>query len=103
MSDPILTTTTAGADASVEVWATWHRPPGMARRYDRLRRGLARRLRLPFVRETLWERDNPQAHRYAVSYGPMWTSTNALANYSFACTCHKRERYSRKRKHRSEP
>lgn len=49
-----------------------------------------------WVRSTLWERDNPQA-RGALAYGPPWTSTNALANYSFACVCHKRPRYRDRR------
>jgi len=53
-------------------------------------------MRLPFVRQTLWERDHPECGRAAASYGQPWTSTNALTDFSFACTCHKRERYSRK-------
>jgi hypothetical protein len=59
---------------------------------------LARRLRIPWVRSALWERDNPQARTSMrpITYGLPWTSTHALADFSFACTCHKRDRYSRK-------
>ncbi len=88
------TTTSSGTTVITSVW---YKPPGRGRRFDRMRRGLARRLRIPWVRETLWERDHPDSLHSATTYGPMWTSTNALADYSFACTCHPNERYNRKR------
>jgi hypothetical protein len=71
---------------------------GRARRFDSARRALARRLRIPMVRQTLWEQRHPESRpgRNPVEYSHHWTSTSALANASFACECHKRERYSRK-------
>jgi hypothetical protein len=71
------------------------KPVGRGRRFDRMARGLARRLRLPFVRSTLWELEHPLVNS-TTTYSSVWTSTTTLANFSFACTCHKRERYSRK-------
>jgi hypothetical protein len=76
----------------------WFKPEGRGERFERRAHALARRLRIPWVRSTLWERDHPESRFHAVSYGAPWTSTNALTNFSFACTCHKRERYSRKAK-----
>lgn len=73
------------------------KPRGRGRRFDRLARGLARRLRIPWVRSTLRARDNPQAFDHAEAYAPVWTSANALADYSFACVCHKRPRYRDRR------
>ncbi len=73
------------------------KPLGRGRKFEREQRGLARRLRLPFVRETLWERDHPESlvGRRPVTYLTPWTSDHALANFSFACTCHRRQRYDR--------
>lgn len=75
------------------------KPLGRGRRFDRMRRGLARRMRIPFVRKVLWERDNPQSFspRSEPTYGQPWNSANALADFSFACRCHKGERYNRRR------
>lgn len=74
------------------------KPEGRARKFRRDARGLARRLRLPLVRRVLWEREHPESFvgRNPPTYGHPWTSSNALTNFSFACVCHKRERYSRK-------
>ena len=97
-ADTINVTTNATTNAIVvETTLNW-KPIGRGRKFDRARRALARRLRLPFVRDTLWERDHPESRVgwKTVTYGTPWTSTNALTNFSFACTCHKRERYSRK-------
>lgn len=91
--------TTTTATTNVSDVAIWHKPEGRGRHFRRKARGLSRRLRLWFVRQTRWE----QAHAghpgvpSADSYGPPWTSDNALADFSFACTCHKRERYDRRR------
>ena len=92
------TTATATTLTMVAYW----KPAGRARRFDRMARGLARRLRIPWVRSTLWERDHPGSRvaLNATTYGPMWTSNHALANYSFACTCHPNERYKRHPKHK---
>jgi len=84
------------ASATEYVVVEW-KPVGRGRRFDRLKRGLARRLRIPWVRSTLWEMNNPQVRNYATTYGTMWTSATALADYSFACTCHKRPRYRDRR------
>lgn len=90
-------TTNPTVTASTIEW--WHKPEGRGRHFRRKARGLSRRLRLWFVKQTRWE----QAHAgvpgvtSAQSYGPPWTSDNALADYSFACTCHKRERYDRRK------
>ena len=51
---------------------------------------------------TRWEQRNPQTfsttQTFVTTKGPTygwpWYSTNALANASFACTCHPYERYS---------
>ena len=95
-----VNTTITTADVQM-TYVSW-KPVGRGRRFDRLRRGLARRLRIPFVRKVLWERDNPQSFspHGEPSYGQPWNSTNALADFSFACTCHPRERYKRHPKHR---
>ena len=77
-----MNTMTTGSPLNIDV--TW-KPVGRGRRFARLARGLARRLRIPWVRSTLWEMNNPQVRNGATSYGVMWTSTNALADYSFAC------------------
>lgn len=48
--------------------------------------GIRRRLRLWFVRQTLWERDHPiLAHH---GYGRPWRALNELAKFSFACDKH---------------
>lgn len=56
-------------------------------------------MRLYFIRQTLWEKDNPQANYLGRehSYGYPWTSEHMLIDYSPACVCHKRERYDRKK------
>ena len=88
-------TTNANVTYSATV-AMWHKPEGRGRKFSRHARGLARRMRLPFVRATRYEYRNPQVHG-AESYGPPWTSDHALADFSFACTCHKNERYDRRK------
>lgn len=92
-------TTTTSTTNVIDV-VIWHKPEGRGRHFRRKARGLARRLRLHFVRETRWEQSHPESlHpvRKPPTYGPPWTSDNALADFSFACTCHKRERYDRRR------
>jgi len=93
--DPWPVTTTVSNAATTTTTVLWHKPEGRGRRYDRLRRGLARRLRIPFVRRIL--QDVAEGRHPETSYGHMWLSTNALADTSFACTCHKRERYDRRK------
>ncbi len=90
------TTTSASTSFHIDV-SGWHKPVGRGRRFDRRARGLARRLRLWIVRQTKWEQAHPQTHRSSITYGPPWTSDHCLANFSFACTCHKRDRYDRRR------
>ena len=91
---------TTSSGNTVQTVDVWWKPVGRGERFSRRAHALARRLRIPWVRRTLWERDHPESRpgRTEVSYGAPWTSTNALTNFSFACTCHKRERYSRKAK-----
>lgn len=88
------TSTTTG---TYDVTFSW-KPEGRGRKFKRDAHALARRLRIPFVRQVLYEYQHEESpgFRTAQSYGHPWTSTNALTNFSFACTCHKRERYSRK-------
>lgn len=83
------------SNTSTTAVTVYWKPVGRARRFDRIARGLARRLRIPFVRKTLWEMEHRTPWNAATTYGPMWTSANALADYSFACICHKAPRYSR--------
>ena len=95
MSEHLTTTGSSGNTVHVDI-VGWHKPIGRGRRFDRMARGLARRLRIPFVRDTIRNRDNPASRWHAQSYGLPWTSNNALADFSFACTCHPRPRFSRK-------
>lgn len=60
------------------------KPVGRGRRFDRLARGLARRLRLPFVRDVLWEREHGLDRAgmpSTTTYGSPWTSMHCLANF----------------------
>lgn len=90
---------TATSSSFVTDIVEW-KPRGRGRRFDRLARGLARRMRLPWVRKVRWEKANPQSQWWTSgnpTYGHPWTSDHCLANFSFACTCHKGERYDRRR------
>lgn len=95
------TNTTVSNGTTFEVTVSdldWYKPLGRGEKFRRQAHALARRMRIPWVRTVVWEKANPQAARNTGTYGPPWTSMNCLANFSFACTCHKRDRYSRKGK-----
>ena len=68
--------------------------------------GILRRLRIPWVRDILWEIDHPEScgPRHAPAYGHPWESRNALTKWNPSCSCStcKGERYSRKVKHPEE-